>query len=496
MKFKVKDMDIRTGGALISIINEKDAKKFDLHTHNHIKITKGKRIETVIVDIAESKKAVPVGYIGLDEEVIDSLKVKQGDIVHVDVAGKPKSIYSIKKKLEGGKLIKSEIDQIVWDIVHNKLGEIEITYFVSGCYIHGLDLNESINLTEAIVSHGDTLQIKGSKKVLDKHCSGGVPGNRTTMIVVPIMAAAGYHMPKTSSRSITSPAGTADTMEVLCSVCIPVKKMKKIVEKIGACIVWGGAMNLAAADDKMIKVRHPLSIDPEGMLLASILAKKKAVNSTHVLIDIPVAHDTKIKTMKQANHLKRKFKEIGHKVGMKIKVIITDGRQPIGFGIGPALEAKDVLYLLKGDEKAPQDLKKKSLHMAGILLELAGAKEPKKLAKEILESGKAYEKMKEIIKAQGGNPNIDPDKIPIGKFTYTFKSNKSGRITDINNIMISKIARIAGAPEDQGAGIYLYQKENNKVKKGEKLLTIYSDNMEKLDFAKEMLKKKDGIIIK
>jgi putative thymidine phosphorylase len=318
------------------------------------------------------------------------------------------------------------------------------------------------------------------------------------MLIVPILAAVGVTMPKTSSRSITSPAGTADTMEVLTDVSIHIKKMKKIVEKAYGCIVWGGALNLAPADDKIIKVERPLSIDAKSQLLASVMAKKMSVSATHVLVDIPTGKGAKLPTMKKALQLKKDFESLAKSVGMKIKVIITDGKEPIGNGIGPALEARDVLWILNQDKRGPEDLKKKSLTMAGIMLEMAGkASKGKgyKKAKEILESGKAYEKMVQIITLQGKKV-IDPKKIKIGKIRYDFKAKKSGVIKEISNMTISKIARVAGAPEDEGTGIYLYKHIGDKVKKGEVLYTIYCHNKGKLEYAKYAIKNLNGFVIK
>jgi len=494
MKLKVKNMNIATGGILVAILNEEDAHRLDLHHEDRIKIKFEKKETTAVIDIAQGK-AVPKGYIGLFEEVLAKLSLKEKNIVEIDLAEKPASVYYIKDKLEGKHLNKNEINSIIKDVVIGKLSAIELTYFVGACYTKGMSMEETIALTEAIVKNGNQLKLD-KYPILDKHCSGGVPGNRTTMLVVPIVAAAGFTIPKTSSRSITSPAGTADTMEVLTKVSLSVEKMRNIVRKTKGCIIWGGGVNLAAADDKLIRIRHPLSLDPEGMLLSSILAKKAAVNATHVLIDIPIGRDTKIKTRKKALRLKKQFTKIGKKLGMKIKVVITPGNQPIGNGIGPALEARDVLYVLRRDTKRPLDLEKKAIEMAVILLKMAGLKNAGKKVIEILESGAAYNKMKEIIKEQGGNPKINPEDIHIGKCSYTFNSPKAGMITDIDNFTISKIARIAGAPKDKGAGILLHDKrEGDFIRKGEPIMTIYAENETKLKYALNILKKIGGIVI-
>jgi len=492
MKLKVKDMDISTGGVLISIFSKEDAHKLDLHYEDRVVLKFGHKSVTAVVDLAASKKAVPKGSIGLFEEVLEKLGVKSNDVVKIDIEEKPVSVGFIRDKLDGKELSSDQINEIVKDIVKNNLSAIELTYFVSAAYTKGLSMDETIALTKAIVSHGD--QLKLSKyPVFDKHCSGGVPGNRTTMVLVPLLAAAGMTLPKTSSRSITSPAGTADTMEVLAEVCIPVSKMKKIVNRIGACMVWGGAMNLAAADDKLIKIRYPISLDPHGMLLASIMAKKTAVHSTHVLIDIPIGKDTKINNSTKAKKLAKEFVVLGKNLGMKVKVLITDGSQPIGNGIGPALEARDVLLVLMNDPKAPQDLRDKVLFMAETAMRMVGKKDARKKAKYYLNSGLAYKKMKEIIKAQGGNPDVKPEDIKIGDFTHVVRAKSSGKIYCINNKTISKIARVAGAPLDRGAGIFMHKHVGDSVKKGEPVFTIYSENAHRLKYALHILKVFDGV---
>ncbi|MBW2992720.1 AMP phosphorylase [Candidatus Woesearchaeota archaeon] len=495
MKLRVKDMDIATGGTLITILHQKDAEKLDLHHEDRIAVRYKNKKVTAVMDIAESKKAVEPGHIGLFEEVLDRLNVKHGNIVKIDLEEKPSSVAYIRKKLDGEKLSKEEIEQIVKDLLNNDLSTIELTYFVSAVYTRGFDKEETINLTKEMVEHGDTLKLD-KRVVIDKHSSGGVPGNRTTMLIVPIIAAAGLTIPKTSSRAITSPSGTADTMEVLTNVGLPVHAMKRIVNKTNACMVWGGAMNLAAADDKMIKIRYPLSLDPKGMLLASILAKKIAVNSTHILIDLPIGKSTKFRNPREARRLGNEFKQIGKKLGLKIEVILTDGNQPIGNGIGPALEARDILYVLRNDPRAPKDLKEKALMMAAKMLEMVGRKNCEAKVREILESGKAYRKMKEIIKEQGGNPGIDPDHISIGEYCKIIKAEKAGRITGIDNKIIAKTARVAGAPRDKGSGIYLHKHVNDVVIKGTPILTIYSESEQKLKYASKIMKSLDGINIR
>src|SRR3989338_4324288 len=492
MKLKIKDMDIATGGPLVAVLNIKDAMKFDIHHLDRIKIKKGKKVETVVADIAESSKVVPEGRIGVYEEVIDSLKLKNNDKVTITLARKPLSIDFIRKKLDGKALNRKEIDQIVWDIVHNKLSESELTFFVAACYTNLMSINETIMLTKAMAKHGDTLKLD-RYPVIDKHSIGGIPGNRTTMVLVPIIAAAGLTMPKTSSRSITSPAGTADAMEVLAKVSFPIDRMKEIIMKTNACIVWGGSLNLAPADDKIIGVERTLEIDAESQLLASIMAKKYSVSSTHILIDIPICNGTKVRTKAEALKLKKSFEEVVKRLRKHVRVMITDGKQPIGNGIGPALEAKDVLWVLRRDKRRPIYLEKKCIAMATEIFKMAGIKDSKNKAVEILDSGKAYKKMKEIIRSQDGKI-FDPDDIKIGGFKLDVKSGKKGIVKKIDNKIIARLARVAGAPRDKGAGIYLYKHVNDKAKKGENLFTIYSESKHKLRFVKEAMEKLPGAV--
>ena len=494
MKLKTKDLDISSGGPLIAVMNRSDAALLDLHVMDRIKIKKGKKIETAVLDVAASNKIIPAGKIGVFAEVIRSLNLRNNKEVQITPARKPLSLDFIRKKLDGQELSRKEIDQIVWDIVHNKLSAVELAYFVAACYMRVMSTRETILLTKAMVEHGDTLKLD-KYPIIDKHCIGGIPGNRTTPIVVPIIAAAGYTMPKTSSRSITSPAGTADTMEVLANVTFPIKKMKEIVLKTNGCIVWGGSLNLAPADDKIISVERPLEIDAESQLLASIMAKKHSVSSTHILIDIPSGLDAKVKSKSAALKLKKDFETIGRKLKKHVKVIITDGNQPIGNGIGPALEARDVLWLLKRDPRRPIDLEKKCLMMCSKIFSMIGVKNGYKKATELLDSGKAYKKMIEIIKAQGGKETAAED-IPIGKYSFDVVSKKSGKLIDIDNFTVSRIARIAGAPHDKGAGIYLYKHNGDKIKRGEKLFSIYSESEHEFKFAVEFARKNNGFLVR
>lgn len=484
-------IEINSGKQFIVVLNKKTAHILDLHVDDRVKVRNGKNEITAILQISE--EGFYDNHIGLYMETWKELKARRGQRIRISLAEKPLSTQFVRKKLEGHRLEPKEIDEIIKDITEDDLSDIEMTYFVSGCYVHGLNNAETAALTKSIVKHGSQISF-GRKLVVDKHCIGGVPGNRTTMVIIPIVTAAGLIMPKTSSRAITSPSGTGDTMEVLANVKNDARKLKRIAEKIGGFITWGGGVDLAAADDHMIRVRHPLSLDPEGMLLASIMAKKHSVGSKRVLIDIPVGKQVKVKDLRRAKHLRSRFMQIGKLLGMKVKVIFSDGSQPIGYGIGPLLEAQDVMKVLSNDPDAPKDLREKSLYMAGLLLEMGG-KAVRGLgyrkAKKILRKGLALEQMNKIIEAQGKK------RLPSNaKLIHKVKSGKEGKVMHIDNKMVARLARMAGAPIDPAGGVHLKKKLGQKVKRNEVLYEIHSNNEDRLSFTKQFAKKNSGYTVK
>lgn len=477
---KVKCFDVTTGQNIV-VLNKERALEEDIYISDRV-IVKCKEIElTCIVDL--SNVLVKRDEIGLFQESTEKLGVKSGDEVTICPAHHPVSVDYIKKKMDGKELTSEEINTIIHEAMENRLSDVELASLLTTMYIRELSIDETVALTNAVVATGSQLNL-GHHPVVDKHCSGGVAGNRTTMVVVPIIAAAGLYVPKTSSRSITSASGTADTMEVLADVKFSIEEMKEIVLKHYGCIVWGGAINLATIDDKLIKIRHPLRLDPKGVLLASILGKKKSVGAEYVVIDIPVGRGSKIENVDDAKALAKDFIEVGGRLGMKIECFISDGSDPIGKGIGPALECADVLKVLQND--GPMDLRDKSLQIAGEMLELC-RKVPKgrgfDVAADLLRSGKAYAKMKEIIEAQGGDPNVTPESLPIGTKRYQVLAEREGRVEHVDNRLISKLARAAGAPKDIGAGVLLHCEHGDKVNKGDVLFEIVAENESKLDFA-------------
>jgi len=477
MKLKTRILGLEAGGKSIVVLNREDADDLSVSSLERVRISKDNKESIAIVNT--TNRLIRRGTIGVYEEVRNSLGLEEGEEVEVEIAPLPSSVYFIRNKLRQRKLTYREIREIVSDMVRGNLSEIEIAAFVTALHIFGLDLDEATSLSRAMVETGNTLEID-RYPIVDKHSIGGVPGDKTTLLVVPIVAAAGLTIPKSSSRAITSAAGSADRMEVLMPVSLSIDEMKEVIEKTNGCMVWGGSLNLAPADDMFVRIEHPLSIDP--LLLPSIMSKKKAVNANLLVIDIPTGRGTKVKTIGDAELLAKDFMELGHRLNIKVQCAITYGEQPVGYAVGPSLEAHEALSVLMGKVDVP-DLVDKVTDIAGILFEMSGRKNGKRLALEILRSGKAEEKIREIIEAQGGNPEIKPEDIPIGDETFTVRSEKKGYLLWINNASLVEIARLAGAPKDKGAGIRLHKKIGDVVRKGDPLFTVYAEKDIKLQRA-------------
>jgi AMP phosphorylase len=485
MELKAKMLGLEAGGKFIVVLNREDAEDISVSSLDRVRI-KGRSAEVIaIVNI--TTKLIEEGTVGIYEEVKSSLNLKEGAVVNVEIAPLPTSVYFIRNKLNRRKLTYEEIHEIIQDVVKGNLSEIEIASFVTALHVFGLDLDEATSLSKAMVETGNVLKIN-KPVIVDKHSIGGVPGDKTTLLVVPIVAAAGLTIPKSSSRAITSAAGSADRIEVLMPVNLGIEEMLKVVEKTNGCMVWGGNLNLAPADDIFIRVEHPLSIDP--LLLPSIMSKKKAVGANLMVLDIPTGRGTKVKTIGDADLLAKDFMELGRRLNIKVQCAVTYGEQPVGHTIGPALEAREALGVLMGKAEVP-DLVDKATSIAGILLEMSGKSNGKETAMEILRSGKAEKKMREIIEAQGGNPDVKIEDISVGEKTCTVCSRKEGYLLWINNSPLAEVARLAGAPKDKGAGVYLYKKIGDRVKTNEPLLTIHAERDLKLQRALDELERSE-----
>jgi AMP phosphorylase len=487
MKLSVEVLMITTGGIRIALLSEQSASQLGVHSSDRIKITYRNKELIAIANIAE---LFPKNRIGLYRETVAALGVKEADVVNVQLAPLPESLFNIRAKLHGERLREKDIFAIVQDVVERHLSTVEISAFLTSLSIHGLSTSETEALSRAMISTGKTLDF-GKGPILDKHSVGGIPGDKTSMLVVPIVAAAGYTIPKTSSRAITSPAGTADRVETLCPVNLSIEEIKAVVAKTNACLVWGGSLELAPADDLFIQVEYPLGIDP--MLLPSILSKKKAIGASHVVIDIPTGMGAKIKTRTEAYTLASDFLDLGKRLGLNIQCALTFGEQPVGQNIGPALEAKEALTTLMGG--GPPDLREKAVSLAGMLFEMVGVEKGHALAEEMIDSGKAEKKMRQIIETQGGKSTIQPEEIPIGTESEALYSDGTGKVLWISTSDIVRISREAGAPKEKGAGVVLHAKLGDTVRKDGILMQIYAEKTSKLESALTLAKRLTPIVL-
>ena len=445
-------------------------------------------IATLNVIISE---LIGEGEAVLSEAGFKSLNAREGDLITVTHLQPILSFSEVRAKMFGKKFNEAAIQRIISDIKNGLYSKIEIAAFVTVCSGNSLALDEVIYLTKAMISSGTTLQWQ-EPLILDKHCVGGLPGNRTTPIVVPIVAAAGLIIPKTSSRAITSPAGTADVIETMTPVNLTLEQIKEVVRKEGGCMAWGGAVKLSPVDDVIISVEKALDVDSAGQMIASVLSKKAAAGSTHVVIDIPVGDTAKVRTREEAFLLEYYLRAVGLAIGMEVDVLITDGSQPVGRGIGPALEAIDVLSVLRNEPHAPADLKERAVQLAGLMLEKAGSAlggEGKELALEILESGKALDKFYRICSAQGGFK--EPAPAPL---QHHILAPADGIVRYINNRRLAKVGKLAGAPRTPGAGILFRAPIGTHLRKGETLFTIYAASQGELNYALAYLKSTGNIV--
>ena len=495
----LKRVGLHTYGENVAFLSAhcRTYKPIAFSSFNKVEIAgQGRRIMATL-NIVENGDLLDSESLGLSIAAFDDLGLPEGAKVSLQPATPPRSLESVRRKIGGETLSNEELKAVVRDIAAHRYSKTEITAFVVGCASF-MTTQEVMGLTSAMAEVGTRLHWDtppcNFPMVVDKHCVGGIPGNRTSMIVVPIVAAYGLPIPKTSSRAITSPAGTADTMEVLANVDVSIERMQDIVHRLRGCLAWGGHVNLSPADDIMITVERPLSLDTPDQMVASILSKKIAAGSTHLLIDMPVGPTAKIRTAGEAARLRKLFEYVGKALGLEITVVVTDGTQPVGRGIGPVLEARDVMAVLRNEPSAPADLKERAILLAGALIDfdptLRGG-EGAARARDILESGKALASMQAIMAAQGP----PPQNVVLGRLSKEICATKSGTVQSIDCYRIARIARLAGAPGSKGAGIDLLKKVGDCVDAGAPLYRIHAAVETDFGFAMDMAGDVSGYVI-
>ncbi|MDD3262494.1 MAG: thymidine phosphorylase [Candidatus Absconditabacteria bacterium] len=488
---KTKLVDILDGEEFIVLINEQEAREYGINAFD--KVSLGYNGQEIVLNADLTNKVVKSGEIGLFKDVYEKYNIPADAIVSVTFTQtNGKAIDALKKAIKGEKLNYKETYAIMKDIADNRFTDTLITYYSAIGFFKKASDYELYEMAKAMAETGEMLHFDGV--VADKHCMGGVPGNETTMIMIPLLASLGIKMPKTFSKAITSPAATGECVNVLMDISFSKKEIENLVKKQNTCLVRGGGLDLAPADEKLIKVAYPLSMQSYSRTVVSIMAKKYAMGITHSLIDIPMGPTAKVPDMKTAKRLKKKYEYVGKKLGMKVHVEITKAMEPIGAGIGATLQVREVLRVLQQHELRPMDLQTKALHLASKIIELVGMAKGKKayeLAYQQLKSGAAWKKMQEIIKAQRGkNPNIKSEELELAKFKKEVKAEKDGTVKVIDMKLINLTTRALGAPIDDQGGLYLHKKLGDKVKKNDIIYVMYANQKSKIDMALESLKGK------
>ncbi|HEY7608393.1 MAG TPA: thymidine phosphorylase family protein [Alphaproteobacteria bacterium] len=461
-----------------------DFRAEEYHAYKKVEVTAadGRQLLATVA-IVDDESIVGRDEIGVSDAAFRRLGLGEGAPVAIAPAVPPRSLEAVRAKIRGHGFDDVEMRAIIRDIAGHRYSDMEIAAFLVSA-ARFMSADEVLSLTRAMADAGNRLSWP-VPTVVDKHCIGGIPGNRTTMIIVPIVAAHGLPIPKTSSRAITSAAGTADTMEVLARVDLSTEEMGRVVKDCSGCIVWGGHVNLSPADDILISVERRIGLDIPEQMVASILSKNVAAGSTHVLIDIPVGPTAKIRDRDDALRVKKLFEFVGDKIGLALDVVIYETIEPVGRGIGPVLEARDVMAVLECHPAAPADLRERALQLAGRVLEfdakLRGGSGYAR-ARELLDSGAALASMRRILSAQGAPPEVPRP----ARLHKDIPAPADGVVASIDCYRLGRIARLAGAPTDKSAGIDLFKKVGDRTERGEALYRVLSCLESDFRFATEM----------
>lgn len=487
---KTKRLDIGAGERINIVIHESDGEKSGIQKEDTVSFVW--RDVEINVEINLTSTQVQPGEVGLYEELWHRFNIPNGEYATVSLLNQPDSIDYIKKKILGKKLTEEELITIMKEMGSRKINEVETAFFMATFFNPGFDEDEVLWMTNGMAQSGEILSfdnIKGNGNlVVDKHSIGGVAGKAVTPVLVPIVASCGLIIPNTSTRAITSPAGTSDILEVAMPVSFSTEEIMKIVAKTGACMIWGGALDLAPADDVLIHVEKGIHLESYQKILVSIVAKKIAMGISHIVLDIPYGKGTKVQNPDDVELLKKEFVKLFAKVGIECEVYTRVALGPDGNSIGPNLEMKETLLILEQDEKRSKSLEKLIIDMTGVLLEMVG-KAPKGqgagLAQQKLSSGEAMSKFWEIANTQGAKETLKAGDIPVGEFTFDVVSEKGGRVKTINNRELVKIARALGTPTIKEAGIYVHKMVGDSVSKGEVLATLYATSQPRIESAKK-----------
>ena len=406
----------------------------------------------------------------------------------------------ILKKRNGQELTKEEIDFFVQGYTNGEIPDYQASALLMAIFFNKMNKRETADLTMSMVNSGDKLDLSNIEGIkVDKHSTGGV-GDKTTICLTPLVASCGVPVAKMSGRGLGHTGGTIDKLESFkgFSVQLDQKEFMDNVNEKGIAVA-AQTGHLAPADKKIYALRDvTATVDNMSLIASSIVSKKLASGSDAIVLDVKVGDGAFMKTPEDAKALAKEMVDIGNNVGRKTIGVISDMDQPLGYAIGNAIEVIEAIDLLKGN--GPKDLLELTLTLGSNMLILAGRvkdeEEGRKLLKENIENGKALEKLKEFVKAQGGDSSYvdDVSKFPQAKYIIEVKANKSGYINKINAEKLGLIAMELGAGRatkesaiDLAVGIKLLKKRGHKVEKEDVLGYIYANDLEKANKAKEDL---------
>lgn len=397
----------------------------------------------------------------------------------------------IAKKRDGKVLTSEEIEFFVNGYVNGDIPDYQISALLMAIYLNGMNVDETTTLTMLMARSGEVIDLSSIPGIkVDKHSTGGV-GDKTTFIISPIVASCGVPVAKMSGRGLGHTGGTIDKMESIPGMKTNIDREEffDIVRNVGACVI-GQSGNIVPADKKLYALRDvTATIESIPLIASSIMSKKLAAGSDAILLDVKTGSGAFMKTTDEAIELAKAMVAIGEKVGRKTIALITDMDRPLGKSIGNALEMKEVCDTLKG--KGPKDLTELCLTLATNMLYLAGKgslDDCYDLAKDALESGKAFEKLKEMVKAQGGDVSVieDNSKFESSKVARGLAAAQEGYIYSMDTEKCGVASMILGAGRekkedtiDYSAGVIIHKKIGDYVKRGDLIASLYSSSEEK-----------------
>ena len=404
----------------------------------------------------------------------------------------------IAKKRDGMVLEREELEFAITGFVNGEIPDYQMSALLMAIYLNGMNEQEIAQLTDIMAHSGDMVDLSAISGIkADKHSTGGV-GDKTTLVIAPIVAACGVKIAKMSGRGLGHTGGTVDKMEAVPGTKTAVDREQFFaqVNEIGISVI-GQSGNLAPADKKMYALRDvTATIDCIPLIASSIMSKKLAAGSDCILLDVKTGNGAFMKTLEDSIALAQAMVSIGWHNGRKVAALITDMDTPLGYNIGNSLEVMESVEVLKGH--GPADLTEVCYQLAANMLYLAGKgslQECRKMAEQAVESGAAYEKLKQMFAAQGGDVSVldDPEKFQKAKFSHPIVAKESGYMTAMNTEMVGNASVLLGAGRitkedaiDFAAGIVLHKKTGDLVQAGDCLATLYTDHEEKFAAAENL----------